>query len=115
MGLTGPTLALAIHAKRNGGQAIENKRSREMPHFAPSMISMAYDPGAKPFVSLREIKPVVFAGFPFRRGPKRSEREIDGGVGARAADTTRKWRHKPLESLKMDSKMAGGPPFPAGV
>jgi hypothetical protein len=36
-------------AKRKRGQAIENKRSREMPHFAPQMISRTYGEGAKRF------------------------------------------------------------------
>jgi hypothetical protein len=34
-------MALAIHAKRKGGQAMENKQLREMAYFAPLMISMA--------------------------------------------------------------------------
>src|SRR6185312_17017771 len=38
--------------------------------FAPPMMSMTYDRGAKPFVSLCEMNPVDFAGFPPRRGPK---------------------------------------------
>ena len=47
--------AFAILAKRNGGQVIENIRFREIPHFAPPMISMTYDQGAKPLVSLCEM------------------------------------------------------------
>jgi hypothetical protein len=48
------SLALAIRAKRKGGQVIENKQSREMTDFAPPMISKTYDPVAKPLVSLGE-------------------------------------------------------------
>ena len=47
--------ALAIRAKRKGGQVIENKQFREMTDFAPLMISMAYDPVAKSLVSLGEM------------------------------------------------------------
>ena len=36
-------MALAIHAKRKSGQAIENKQFWEIPHFAPPMISRAYE------------------------------------------------------------------------
>jgi len=38
------------------------------------MISMAYDQGAKRFVSLGGMKPVDFIGFPFRRGVARRHR-----------------------------------------
>src|SRR6185437_5433118 len=60
--------AFAIRAKRKRGQAIENKQSRETTDFAPPMISMAYDGDAKRFVSLGEMNPIDFAGFPFGRG-----------------------------------------------
>jgi len=81
------------------------------------MISRAYDLGAKSFVSLGEMNPVDFAGFPFRRGAKRNGREIDGGFRAHGGTprdtgpggqrgTTRKWRRKPLESLETDAEMA---------
>src|SRR6185437_1177585 len=49
-----------------------------MAHFAPPTISRTCARLAKPFISLREMNPVVFAGFPPRRDPKRSGREIDG-------------------------------------
>ncbi|MGA7994764.1 MAG: hypothetical protein WCA28_07615, partial [Bradyrhizobium sp.] len=55
----------------------------------PLMISRTYDPVAKPFVSLGEMNPSAFAGFPPRRGPKRKECEINGGFGTRAADVAR--------------------------
>jgi hypothetical protein len=80
------------------------------------MMSRTYDPVAKRFVSLGEMKPVDFAGFPFRREAKRKNREIDGGFRARAMEAARllrlraqrlgKWRRKLLESLEMDSQMA---------
>ena len=52
-----------------------------MGHFAPSMISRAYDGGAKRFVSLGEMTPVDFAGFSASSRPKREDREIDGVRG----------------------------------
>jgi hypothetical protein len=73
---------------------------------------MGYARVAKPFVSLGEMNPSAFAGFPLRRGPKRKDREINGGFGARAADVARlcdsEMAPKPLESLKTDSEMAPG-------
>jgi hypothetical protein len=107
----GAETALAIGVKRKGDQVIENKQSREATDLAPPMISMAYEQVAKPFVSLSEMNPRAFAGFPARPGPKRKDREIDGGL--RLARTlrdsaTRKWRRKSLESLKSDSEMARG-------
>src|SRR6185312_11008057 len=50
-----------------------------MPHFAPAMISRACDPVAKPSVSPGEMKPVVFAGCPPRRGPTRKGPRNRGG------------------------------------
>jgi hypothetical protein len=77
------------------------------------VISRTYGQGAKCFISLGEIKPVDFTGFPFRQDPKAFAREIDGRVLARAANVarlrpsaTREWRHKSLKSPKMDSGMA---------
>src|SRR5579863_8257322 len=84
-----------------------------MVHFAPPMISRTYDGDAKRFVSLGEMNLVDFAGFPPSRGPKRKECETNGGFARRMLrdPATRKWRRKPLESLKTDSQMA---PRPAG-
>jgi ABC-type uncharacterized transport system substrate-binding protein len=50
-------------AKRNEGQAIENKRFREIADSAPSMISMTCTPDAKRLVSFGETNPFVFAIF----------------------------------------------------
>ena len=82
-----------------------------MTDFACQMISMTYDHVAKRFVSLCEMNPFVFAGFPPRHGAKRVAREIDGRIGARATEvaqlrgaSTREWRRKPLKSLKIDSR-----------
>jgi hypothetical protein len=102
---------------KRGGQIIENKRFREIAHFAPPMISMRYDRLAKPIVSLCEMNPLAFAGFFASSRPRTKRREIGGGFEACAADVavvpsrfgqppapaTRKWRRKPLESLKTDS------------
>jgi hypothetical protein len=54
---------LAILAKQNEGQAIENKQLREMIDFAAPMLSRTYDPLAKPFVSPGEMNRLCFAGF----------------------------------------------------
>jgi ABC-type uncharacterized transport system substrate-binding protein len=50
-------------AKRNDGQAIENKRFREIADSAPSMISMTCTPDANRLVSFGETNPFVFAIF----------------------------------------------------
>jgi hypothetical protein len=47
-------------AKRNEGQAIENKRFREMADSAPSRISMIEALDAKRLVSFGETNPFVF-------------------------------------------------------
>jgi hypothetical protein len=70
-------------AKRNGGQGIENKQFREMAHFVHPMISKTYDQGAKPIVSLCEMKPFAFAGFSGSPKPKTKWREIDRGLEQR--------------------------------
>jgi hypothetical protein len=82
-------MALAIWANRKGGQVIENKQLREMAHFVPLMISMAYNRLAKPLVSLGERNPFAFAGFSASSRPKTQGSEINGGFGARAADVAR--------------------------
>ena len=61
-------------AKRNGVEAIENNEFREMPHFAPLMISRAYACVAKSFASLREMNPSASPGSARRRRPKRGLR-----------------------------------------
>jgi hypothetical protein len=73
------------------GQVIENKQFREMPNFAPPMISRTYDPGAKCFVSFGEMNPVGFAGFAPRRGSKRKDCEINAvfGLAGRKLTTER--------------------------
>jgi hypothetical protein len=101
-------------AKRNGGQAFENKQFREMPHFAPPMISMTCEPSAKPFVSLGETESCVFAPLVAARTPPSISRDF---VLARRRDGAQlcepddpKWRRKPLKSLKTDAEMAGPDP-----
>jgi hypothetical protein len=73
-------------AKRNDGQAIENKRFREIPDSAPSMISMTYGADAKRLVSFGETNPFVFAIF----GP--STRETKPALRAGTAAMSRKAR-----------------------
>jgi hypothetical protein len=50
-------------AKRNEGQAIENKRFHEIADSAPSMISMTCGADAKRLVSFGETNPFVFPIF----------------------------------------------------
>jgi len=82
-------MALAIPAKRKGGQAIENKQLREMVHFATTMISMAYDQRHETARFARRKNPFGFAGFSAPSRPKTQGSEINGGFGARAADVAR--------------------------
>jgi hypothetical protein len=49
-----------------GKEHVENKQFCETTSFAPPMISMTYGRIAKPFVSLSEMNPLAFAGFPPR-------------------------------------------------
>jgi hypothetical protein len=97
-------MAVAIRAKRKRGQAIENKQLCEIPRFAPPMISMAYGRLAKPLVSLGERILSLLLVFPPRRGPRRkgAKSTADSGRTRRTlrGSATRKWRRKPLESLK---------------
>jgi hypothetical protein len=71
------------------------------------MNSMAYDRLAKPFVSLGERNPALLLVFPPRQGPRRkgAKSTADSGLARRTSrgSATRKWRRKPLESLKTDS------------
>jgi hypothetical protein len=79
-------MALAIHAKRKGGQAIENKQLREMVHFAPPMISRTYDQRRETARFARRKESFRFCRF-FRLVEAQDEgSEINGGSGARAAD-----------------------------
>jgi hypothetical protein len=119
--LTGKA-GLPFHASGDGacdsratkrGQAIENKQFCEMTSFAPPMIPTNYDRIAKPFVSLSEMNPLAFAGFSASSRSNTQWREIKAsGLTQRTLgeSATRKWRRKPLESLKTDSEMA--PPAP---
>ena len=72
-------------AKRNGVEAIENNEFREMPHFAPLMISRAYACVAKSFASLREMNPSASPGSARRRRPKRGLRTRATALRASAA------------------------------
>jgi hypothetical protein len=79
-------MAVAIPAKRKGGQAIENKQVCEMVHFAPPMISRIYDQRRETARFARRKKSFAFAGFSASSRPKTQGSEINGGFGARAAD-----------------------------
>jgi hypothetical protein len=82
-------MAVVIHAKRKGGQAIENKRLREMVHFAPPMISGTYDAARETARFARRKEAFPFAGFSASSTPDTQGSEINGGFGARAADVAR--------------------------
>jgi hypothetical protein len=79
-------MALAIHAKRKAGQAIENKQLCEMAHFAPPMISRTYDQRRETARFARRKEAFAFAGFSASSRPQTQGSEINGGFGARAAD-----------------------------
>jgi hypothetical protein len=82
-------MAVAIRAKRKGGQAIENKQLREMVHFVPPMISRTYDQRRETARFARRKEAFAFAGFSASSSPKTQRSEINGGFGARAADVAR--------------------------
>jgi hypothetical protein len=92
-------MAVAIRAKRKWGQVVENKQFCEMARFAPSMISTTYDAARETARFARRKEAFNFAGFPPRRGPKRKGAKSTADSGR----ARRKWRRKPLESLKTDS------------
>ena len=107
-------MALAIHAKRRAGQAIENKQLREMAYFALLVISTTYDQRRETACFARRKNPFAFACFSASWRAKTQGSEINGGFGLAwrtlRDSATRKWRRKPLESLKADSGVA--PPAP---
>jgi hypothetical protein len=82
----GPGWRLRFHAKRKGGQAIENKQVCEIVHFAPPMISKAYDAARETVRFARRKKSSAFAGFFASSRAKAQGSEINGGFGARAED-----------------------------
>jgi hypothetical protein len=96
--------ALAIRAKPKWNQVIENKQFREMIDFAAPMMSMTYDPVAKPLVSFGETW-LSLSPFSSPSRPKTKWRRLTAfeapsrRLGARGVGrtTTRKWRRKPLE------------------
>jgi hypothetical protein len=79
-------MAVAIRAKRKGGQAIENKQLREMAYFAPIMISTTYDQRRETVRFARRKESFAFAGFSSSSTPNTQGGEINGGFGAHAAD-----------------------------
>ena len=82
-------MALAIRAKRKGGQAIENKQLREMAHFAPLMTSTTYDPTRETVHFAPRKEPFRFCWFSASSRAKTQGSEINGGFGACAADVVR--------------------------
>jgi hypothetical protein len=84
-----PGLRLRFHAKRKGGQAIENKQLCEMVHFAPPMISRTYDQRRETARFARRKNPFAFAGFSASSRSNTQGSEINDGFGARVADVAR--------------------------
>jgi hypothetical protein len=82
----GPGWRLRFHAKRKGGQALENKQLREISPFAPPMISRTYDQRRETARFARRKESFVFAGSSAPSRPKTQGSEVNGGFGARAAD-----------------------------
>jgi hypothetical protein len=86
-----------------------------MAYFALIMISTTYDQRRETARFARRKESFRFCRFSGSSRPKTQWCELDGGFKARVADVarlgsaTRKWRRKPLESLKMDSEVAGRP------
>ena len=85
----GPGRRLRFHAKRKGGQAIENKQFCEMAYFASPMISMTYDAARETLRFARRKEILRFRRFSASSRPKTQGSEINGGFGARAADVAR--------------------------
>jgi hypothetical protein len=77
-------MAIAIPAKRKGGQVIENKQLREMAYFAPPMISRTYDQRRETACFARRRNPFVFAGFSTSSRPQTQGSQINGGFRARS-------------------------------
>ena len=82
-------MAVAIHAKRKGGQAIENKQFCEMAHFALPMISRTYDQTRETVRFALRNESFRFCWFSASSRAKTQGSEINGGFGARAADVAR--------------------------
>jgi hypothetical protein len=91
-------MAVAIGTKRKGGQAIENKQSREITRFRAPMISRTYGQRRETARFARRKNPFAFAGFSASSRPKTQGSEINGGFKARAAESrrsaTRNWRRR---------------------
>ena len=66
----GPGRARDSARNEMGVKPLKTNNSAKWSISPPSMISITYGRGAKPFVSLNEMRPVDFAGFPRRRGAK---------------------------------------------
>ena len=66
-----------------------------MTDFAPPMISMTCDRGAKPLVSPCEMNLVGRAGFPPRRGPKRNDAKSTASSGSRRGRRATRPRRSP--------------------
>jgi hypothetical protein len=62
--------ALAIHAKRKGAQAIENKQLCEIAYFAHPMISRTYHQRRETARFARRKEAFAFAGFSASSRPK---------------------------------------------
>jgi hypothetical protein len=107
-------MALAIHAKRRAGQAIENKQLREMAYFALLVISTTYDQRRETARFARRKEAFRFCRFSASSRPKTQGSEINGGFGARVADVARVCDSElaPQAVRMAQNGLAnGGPPF----
>jgi hypothetical protein len=102
-------MALAIPAKRKGGQAVENKQLCEMIHFASPMISMTYGKRRETVRFARRKECRFFRLVEGQNAGERNQRRIRRARGGRCASQrlgngaasrwnrskrTRKWRRR---------------------
>jgi hypothetical protein len=73
-------MAVAIPAKRKGGQAIENKQVCEMAYFVPIMISTIYVQRRETARFALRKESLRFCRFSASSRPKTQGSEINGGI-----------------------------------
>ena len=101
---------MRFHAKRKGGQVIENKQSCEMVHFAPPMISTTYDQRRETARFAGRKESLRFAGFSASSRPKTqgTNSAVDSGLAWRLRESTT--RNAPQQAR---TKSGGEHPRPA--
>jgi hypothetical protein len=96
---------LRFHAKRKGGQVIENKELCEMAYFSPLMISTTYGLAHETVRFARRKESFRFCRF-FPLVEAQNARGAKSTVARRLArrrlrdSATRKWHRKPVESTR---------------